>query len=34
VTLSKFDEAEEGAGWLFQEMDDSKKTALHKSVDW
>jgi len=33
VTLSKFDEAEEGAGWLFQEMDDSKKTALHKSVD-
>jgi DNA polymerase-4 len=33
VTLSKFDEAGEEVGWLFREMDDSKKTALLKSVD-
>lgn len=33
VTLSKFEEGDGGAGWLFKEMDDTKKAALLKSVD-
>jgi DNA polymerase-4 len=33
VTLSKFEEAGEEAGWLFQEMDNTKKEALLRSMD-